>query len=411
MLYFGDYKGADEALREAQRVLAACIGLPRGDDGAVRVHRLAVQCLAQIAEKSCQQGRYKEADVMYTRTLTELASSDMDRDCGVLVADVKEGHARVLDKLGLARRGLELVTDALEIRKAVPGYDAAGLFRGYELLAQLHIALGGLREAQAAHDTAAEMLGRAASASAWDASEKMLVAAELSVMRAAELGAAEQQVRDAMRVREAHVGREHPVLAQMQLQRCRVLVELRRFGEADALVKGAMATLTVHFGKLSPHLAAAMRVQAVVLASRGEYDRARLAVTEALAIDSSEDLAAAMPSKDLRRRERRGSEVVASGPPDEATRQARMSGGGGSGMTPQVAEDLEALGRLHLKTGALDAAEETLIRMYEMCLDMFRPDQPDRRRAAVRHPMIGRALRLLAQVCLARACSRTGEAV
>ena len=215
MLYFADYKGADDALREAQRVLAACVGRPRGEDGRPRAHRLEVRCKAQIAEKSWQQGRFREADSMYAGAVSELRASDMDAERCVLVAELYEGHARVLDKLGAARSGMALAAEALAMRQRVPGYDARCLFRGYVLLAQLHMALGGLREAQAAHETAAQILARPPAGSAFEASELMVVGAELSVMRAAELGAAERQIRDAMALRAAHMGAGHPVLAQM----------------------------------------------------------------------------------------------------------------------------------------------------------------------------------------------------
>ena len=126
--------------------------------------------LASVKELN-QQGRFKEAGDIYTRTMAEVTKSDLDADNCLLVAEINENYAKVLDKLGSARRAMALVLETLEIRKRVPKFELSCLFKGYILLTLQHIALGRLRAAQISQETAEKILEKSVSRSSYETAE------------------------------------------------------------------------------------------------------------------------------------------------------------------------------------------------------------------------------------------------
>eukprot|EP00961_Rhodomonas_salina_P006454 87249-Rhodomonas_salina.1 len=127
LLAKADYRGSDDAFRESERVVLACIGKVKVD-GQLVTHPLSLRNLGGLAEKSRIQGRYDDAKHMYNNVMNQMFTSRIDINQSLIVAEIKEGYAQLLNMQGKIHEAQLFLKEAYETRRNVPNHDPISLF-------------------------------------------------------------------------------------------------------------------------------------------------------------------------------------------------------------------------------------------------------------------------------------------
>jgi tetratricopeptide (TPR) repeat protein len=170
-----DYKEADDVLREAARIVVECVGKPLGQNGKVVVHPLSLKISKRIAEKSLIQGRYDETKNILDACSKNAAGTDLLHSASLTIAELKEVFALLSDKIGKPKQAMDLLTEAYDMRKDVPGALPDSLLRVSMLVAQQEINMGCFREAQATTDSASLTLEKSQHQSKLDRAELLIL--------------------------------------------------------------------------------------------------------------------------------------------------------------------------------------------------------------------------------------------
>eukprot|EP00961_Rhodomonas_salina_P191611 2586170-Rhodomonas_salina.1 len=175
-------------------------------------------------------------------------------------------------------------------------------------------------------------------------------------------------MQQAIQVRTEQLGASHPSVAFIQLLLAPILMEMRRMEDVEETIRAASMNLQFAYGRKSAHMSSVLRIQGLVLRDQGSYEKAWAVLQEALDIDVSnrEWTEEFFKNEDYERH--------------------------GITETLQVAEDLEALGRVQYRRGNYKVAAAMLERMRSLVMSIFGEKGE--------HPMIARAKVGLADIRL-----------
>eukprot|EP00960_Hanusia_phi_P075570 768441-Hanusia_phi.AAC.11 len=288
LLLKANYRGSDHAFRETQRLLKACIGNQQS-----ALHYLFLLTSSKLAEKSLAQRRLEEAGFVYEKLIESLKRTELDLQNSVWVSEIKERYFLFLDSLGNVEDAMIQLEEALDLRKQISGHQISSTFHLYAFYAMQEISLGRFTSA---HTTMQHLEHIKAHSDLFLKSQEATletVKAKFAFVKDVNLEIAEQHARRALLLKEEIEGIEHPSVAYAKVLLSTILIQRRKYHEADSLLRAAHGTLTITFGKASPHISDVLRVEAQMMISKFDIERVEEPLREALVNDSSTEIAAA----------------------------------------------------------------------------------------------------------------------
>ena len=351
LLEQADYKSADTLLRAVNQTIGKCVGAK-----LATVHPFFLLSAAKIADIGQQQGRYSDADFMYSKTMDSIAASQLDADHSLYVAEISEGYSKLLLPMGRPAQAIKLLSGALDARHKVIGMNRQALFSTYVLVAFQEIALGRLSHARDSLQNLCD-IQEFCEITVLQKADVKAVQATLALALMQDLEYAAACMREALDARAAALPTNHPLLALSKLHLATILIEMHRLEETQKLAREVASTLSYIYGKSSTHIARVNRLQARVLRERGSYEEAEVLLKDALTFDTNKEWVDSL----VRSNYRKAVPV----------------------KNPAVLEDLELLASINYWMGKLDITGAILQETQAVATDIY---------GELQHPSIARVL-------------------
>ena len=226
-------------------------------------------------------GEYEHARLLLERALAARRKALGDQHPDVAESAVELGV--VLRAQGDYQRAERLVREALSTRRALFGEAHAEVAATLNVLAEVLYYKG-------EYARAAEMMREALAVNRRHGADSGLVATSLvnlaeTLRPLGQLEEAERMFKDALRIRRAVLGNDHPLVPATLTSLAALLRDLGDYAEAESLLREALATRRAILGAEHPDVASTLTALAYVLHWQGDYAGAEPLYRQALAID------------------------------------------------------------------------------------------------------------------------------